>query len=157
MTSPRLRLSSSPILLARAWSEASEQSSSVAIAAAAIATLELVADGALHARANKLGDEVRRSLGDVMKRVGVPGTCYGEASIYHVSFEGKPGLAGFDVPRRGDLYDLLRCALINEGVDCSMNHGWVSAVHSDEDIERTLRAYERAFRAMAADRAFGSS
>jgi glutamate-1-semialdehyde aminotransferase len=33
----------------------------------------------------------------------------------------------------------------------------VSAVHSDEDIERTLRAYERAFRAMAADRAFGSS
>ena len=24
---------------------------------------------------------------------GAPGVCYGEASIYHVSFEGKPGLA----------------------------------------------------------------
>src|SRR6185503_11725909 len=57
-------------------------------AAAAIATLELVADGSLHARANKLGDELRSGLSDVMKRVGVPGTTFGEASIFHVSFEG---------------------------------------------------------------------
>jgi glutamate-1-semialdehyde 2,1-aminomutase len=126
-------------------------------AAAAIPTLELCADASLQARATKAGEELRRGLAEAMKRVGVPGTCYGEASIYHVSFEGKPGLAGFDRPRKGTLYHVLRCALLNEGVDCSMNHGWVSAVHSDEDIERTLRAYERAFRAMAADRAFGSS
>jgi glutamate-1-semialdehyde 2,1-aminomutase len=126
-------------------------------AAAAIPTLELCADASLQARATKAGEELRRGLAEAMKRVGVPGTCYGEASIYHVSFEGKPGLAGFDRPRKGSLYHVLRCALLNEGVDCSMNHGWVSAVHSDEDIERTLRVYERAFRAMAADRAFGSS
>ena len=96
-------------------------------------------------------------LADTMKRLGVPGTCYGESSIYHVSFEGKPGLAGFDRPRKGALYHLLRCALLNEGVDCSANHGWVSIVHSDDDIARTVRAYERAFQAMAADRAFGGS
>src|SRR5213594_5152768 len=34
-------------------------------AAAAVATLELVADGSLHARANKLGDELRAGLGEV--------------------------------------------------------------------------------------------
>ena len=124
-------------------------------AAAGIATLELCADASLQERANKLGDLLRQGLAEVMKRVGVPGTCYGEASIYHVSFEGKPGLAGFDRPRRGDLYHLLRCAILNEGVDCSMNHGWVSAVHTEEDIERTVQAYERAFRAMAAEGAFG--
>jgi glutamate-1-semialdehyde 2,1-aminomutase len=123
-------------------------------AAAAIATLTRCADGALQARANKTGDELRRGLGEAMKRAGVPGAVYGEASIYHVSFEGKPGLAGFDRPRRGDLYDLLRCALINEGVDCSKNHGWISAMHSDEDIERTIGAYERAFTAMAAEKVF---
>jgi len=39
-------------------------------------------------------------------------------------------------------------------VDCSMNHGWVSTVHTEEDIERTIRAYERAFRAMVAEGAF---
>ena len=85
----------------------------------AIATLELVADGSLHARANKLGDELRAGLSEAMKRAGVPGLCFGEASIFHVSFEGKPGLAGFDRPRRGDLYQLLRCALLNNGVDCA--------------------------------------
>ncbi|PYM32923.1 MAG: aspartate aminotransferase family protein [Candidatus Rokuibacteriota bacterium] len=123
-------------------------------AAAAIATLEICADGALQARANKAGEELRRGLGDAMKRVGLPGAVYGEASIYHVSFEGKPGLAGFDRPRRADLYHLLRCALINEGVDCSLNHGWVSALHTDADLAGTVAAYERAFAAMAAEGTF---
>jgi len=126
-------------------------------AAAAIATLELCADASLQARANKLGDELRRALADVMKRVGAPGTCYGEASIYHVSFEGKPGLAGPDRPRKGSLYHLLRCALLNNGVDCSANHGWISAVHTEEALERTLQGYEKAFRAMVADGAFGGA
>jgi len=124
-------------------------------ASAAIATLEQIGDASLQARTNKLGEELRRGLTEAMKRAGTPGTCYGEASIYHVSFEGKPGLAGFDRPRKGDHYHLLRCAILNEGVDCSMNHGWVSAVHTEEDIERTIRAYDRAFRAMVAEGPFG--
>ncbi|MGH7278590.1 MAG: aspartate aminotransferase family protein [Candidatus Rokuibacteriota bacterium] len=123
-------------------------------AAAAIATLELCGDASMQARASKAGEELRRGLAEAMKRAGAPGTAYGEASIYHVSFEGKPGLAGFDRPRRGDLYHVLRCALLNEGVDCSMNHGWVSTVHTDEDLARTVEAYERAFRAMVADGVF---
>ena len=126
-------------------------------AAAAIATLELCADASLQARASKAGEELRRALAEAMRHIGVPGTCYGESSIYHVSFEGKPGLAGFDRPRQGALYHLLRCALLNEGVDCSMNHGWVSAVHTDEDIAKTIAAHERAFRAMAAERVFGAA
>ena len=123
-------------------------------AAAAIATLEIVSDGALHARANKLGDELRARLAEAMKRAGAPGTAFGEASIFHVSFEGKPGLAGFDRPRRGDLYHLLRCALLNNGIDSSNYHGWISAVHTEPDIERTVRGYEQALAAMAADGAF---
>ena len=123
-------------------------------AAAAVATLELIGDGALSARASKSGDAIRQGLQEALQRAGGPGAVYGEASIYHVSFEGRPGLAGFDRPRRGDLYHLLRCALLNNGVDCSNNHGWISAVHTDEDVERTIRAYDRAFRAMAAERAF---
>jgi glutamate-1-semialdehyde 2,1-aminomutase len=125
-------------------------------AAAAIATLELVADASLQARANKYGEELRRGLAEAMKRAGLPGTCYGEASIYHVSFEGKPGLAGFDRPRKGPAYHLLRCALLNNGVDCSSNHGWISALHSQEDLERTLAGYDAAFRALAAEGAVRS-
>jgi len=125
-------------------------------AAAAIATLELCGDASLQARANKAGDQLRAALADALKRAGAPGTCYGEASIYHVSFEGKPGLAGLDRPRKGGLYHLLRCALLNQGVDCSMNHGWISAFHTDADLEATAKAYERAFRSMVADGAFGA-
>jgi len=123
-------------------------------AAAAIATLELVADGSLHAHANKLGDELRAGIGDAMKRVGVPGACFGETSIFHVSFEGRPGLAGFDRPQRGELYHRLRCALLNNGVDWSLHHGWISAVHGAAEIERTVAAYEKAFAAMAGDGSF---
>jgi len=123
-------------------------------AAAAIATLELCADANLQSRANKLGEELRRGLGEALRRAGAPGAVYGECSIYHVAFEGKPGLAGLDRPRRGALYHLLRCALLNNGVDCSLFHGWVSAMHTEEEIERTIAAYERAFRAMVADGAF---
>ena len=123
-------------------------------AAAAIATLEIVADASLQARASKRGEELRQGIKEAMRKASAPGTVYGECSICHVSFEGAPGLAGFDRPRRGDLYHLLRCALINSGVDCSPNHGWVSAVHTEEDVERTIAAYERAFRAMAAEGAF---
>jgi glutamate-1-semialdehyde 2,1-aminomutase len=123
-------------------------------AAAAIATLEIIADGSLHARANKLGSELREGLAELMKRQGVPGTTFGDASIFHVSFEGKPGLAGFDRPRRNDLYQLLRCALLNNGVDCSQHHGWLSTTHTAEDIEQTVAAYGRAFAAMQADGAF---
>ncbi len=123
-------------------------------AAAAIATLEICADGALQGRASKAGEELRRGLAAALGKAGAPGAVYGEASIYHVSFEGRPGLGGFDRPRRADLYHLLRCALINEGVDCSLNHGWVSAVHGEVEIARTIGAYERGFAAMAAEGAF---
>jgi glutamate-1-semialdehyde 2,1-aminomutase len=123
-------------------------------AAAGIATLQLVSDPSLQARANKLGDGLRQGLNDALRRAGAPGEVYGESSIFHVSFDGRPGLAGPDRPKKGALYHLLRCALLNNGVDCSPNHGWISAVHTEEDIERTLAAYERAFRAMLAERAF---
>jgi glutamate-1-semialdehyde 2,1-aminomutase len=123
-------------------------------AAAGIATLELVSDASLQARAGKTADAIRQGLGETLRRVGAPGGVYGEVSIVHLSFEGKPGLAGPEKPRRGDLYHLLRCALLNHGVDSAQHHGWVSAVHTDEDVERTVVAYEAAIRAMAAEGAF---
>ena len=108
-------------------------------AAAGTATLELCADASLQARANKSGEELRRALSESMKKLGVPGTCFGEASIFHVSFEGKPGLAGFDRPRKHSLYQLLRCALLNNGVDCAAHHGWISV-----DARRGRSAADRA-------------
>src|SRR4029453_6781617 len=85
-------------------------------AAAAIATLEACADAALQARANKAGEELRRALTEAMERAGVPGPCCGEASISRVGCGGRRGRAGPARRRRGSLYHLLRCALLNHGV-----------------------------------------
>jgi glutamate-1-semialdehyde aminotransferase len=43
---------------------------------------------------------------------------------------------------------MLRCALILHGVDLPLFHGWISAAHSDEDLEKTIRAFEAALRLM---------
>ena len=59
-----------------------------------------------------------------------------------------------DRPQRGELYHRLRCALLNNGVDWSLHHGWISAVHGAAEIERTVAAYEKAFAAMAGDGSF---
>ena len=39
-------------------------------------------------------------------------------------------------------------------MDCASHHGWVAAVHTDADIEKTVAGYERALAAMAADGSF---
>ena len=39
---------------------------------------------------------------------------------------------------------------------CHGAHGWISALHSQEDLERTLRGYDAAFRALVAEGAFRS-
>ena len=41
-------------------------------------------------------------------------------------------------------YHALRCALILNGVDVCPLHGWVSAEHTDADVDRTVQAFEKA-------------
>lgn len=57
-------------------------------AAAAITTLQLLADGAPQKHAAAMAAMLRSGVDDAMRHVGVPGTCYGESSLFNVSFEG---------------------------------------------------------------------
>jgi glutamate-1-semialdehyde 2,1-aminomutase len=50
-----------------------------------------------------------------------------------------------------DVYHALRCALILNGVDICSLHGWVSAVHTQEDVQRTVQAFEKALLLMRED------
>ena len=50
-----------------------------------------------------------------------------------------------------DAYHALRCALILHGVDIAPLHGWISAVHSEADVEETVRAFEKALVLMQED------
>jgi hypothetical protein len=48
------------------------------------------------------------------------------------------------VMAKPDIYHALRCALILNGVDICTLHGWTSTVHTNEDVERTVQAFEKA-------------
>jgi glutamate-1-semialdehyde 2,1-aminomutase len=132
-------------------------------AAAGLATLELLADGQAHTRGDRAGQTLRTGIAEVIEKLGVDAYVYGESSIVNL-FLGphRHGLA-LDRPAAQldhrilmehpdqEAYHRLRCALILHGVDLPLFHGWVSAAHSDEDLEQTIRAFEAAVRLLQAE------
>jgi glutamate-1-semialdehyde 2,1-aminomutase len=104
-------------------------------AAAGIAMLSQIADGKLHAEANRKGAELRAAVNEVFRKAGAPSVAYGDVSVCHISLEGPPGTKGKDP----GLVHKWRCALILHGVDMSGHHGWVSAVHGERELEDTVR------------------
>lgn len=129
-------------------------------AAAGMTTLDLLADGRAHARADRAGEFLRAGMAEVIKRLDVDAYVYGESSIVNLFLgPSRYGLALDRPPRHldhrllmehpnQDAYHRLRCALILHGVDLPLFHGWISAVHSDKELERTIRAFEAALRLM---------
>jgi glutamate-1-semialdehyde 2,1-aminomutase len=127
-------------------------------AAAGIATLEQLADGQAQAKADRAGEILRAGIAEVIERLSVDAYVYGESSIVNL-FLG-PGRHGLGIGRPDsrldhrvlmghpniEAYHMLRCALILHGVDLPLFHGWISAAHSDEDLEKTIRAFEAAVR-----------
>jgi glutamate-1-semialdehyde 2,1-aminomutase len=129
-------------------------------AAAGIAMLEMVADGQAQARAAQAASALRAGLADVWRRLGAPGRVYGDSSTYSYTLEATlTSQADFAAATHrelqstanADAYHALRCALILHGVDTCNRHGWVSAVHSDEDVARTLQGFEKALVLMQED------
>ncbi len=118
----------------------------------------MLADGQAHARADRAAEHLRAGVAEVIRRLGVDAHVYGESSVFNL-FLG-PGRHGLSLDRPPseldhrllmehpdqDAYHRLRCALILQGVDLPLFHGWVSAAHTDSDGEQTVRAFEAAIR-----------
>jgi glutamate-1-semialdehyde 2,1-aminomutase len=111
-------------------------------AVAGIAMLSQIADGKLHDTANARGAELRAAINSVFRRAGAPCVAYGDVSIFHIGLDGPPSAT--PKAKNPALAHKWRCALILHGVDMSQNHGWVSAVHGDREIEETTAAVARA-------------
>lgn len=124
-------------------------------AAAGIATLERIADGEAQRRANRMGELLRAGMREAVRRRGADILVYGEASVVNY-FVGpaRLGLSLDHLSRLADhhalqahntaLHHTLRCAMILHGVDIPPFHGWISAVHSEEEITLTVAAFEKA-------------
>lgn len=133
--------------------------------AAGIATLKRVATGLPHERANRLAEQLRQGMDDILRGEGAAGYVYGDVSIFHVFLEAFPGsgatgreqlftrdvhvLKGIPAP----LVAAFQKMLLARGIDLvSYTGGVTSSAHTDEDIASTLDAFGEVIRALVRER-----
>ncbi len=122
-------------------------------AAAGIATLKLVSGGEPCRKANDTAAVLRRKLNDLFAERDLNWICYGEFSRFSLvpNYEGpRPERDDFvpfngdyqklHAPAAGKLAHAFRCAALLNGVDFMGLRGIVMASHTDEEIERTVKA-----------------
>ena len=131
-------------------------------AAAGVATLRRLKAEDLAGRAAGQAATLRDGINDVFERQGVPGIAYGRSSILHIFLGDPPGLLHGDLSHpeadgallargNGPLGALFRQAMLLEGVDLMGTRCFVSAVHSDADVEHTVRAVGAALERLKAE------
>lgn len=125
-------------------------------AAAAVAALKLLRTGTPQRIANRLAEQLRQGLNDVLRRLEVPGSAYGEVSTFHVlidkDYPGSPGDGNVDctfdtaklLESLGPATPKFRRAMLLEWIDMSRAAGFVSSAHTERDIDQTVVAFERA-------------
>jgi glutamate-1-semialdehyde 2,1-aminomutase len=127
-------------------------------AAAGVACLEIIADGAACATATASAQRLQAMLNPVFAAEGVPWAAFGDHSALYfftnpdaididpMAFD--PGILGAEVMRTGGKHPAagkFRLALMLNGVDISGRPGGsTSCRHGDEDLERTVQAVRNA-------------
>ena len=116
-------------------------------AAAGTTTLRLAADGSAQAAAAARADALRAELNVVLTDHGAPGIVHGQSSTFCV-------LLGVDGPLTqiahdtlklgvtGELSTALHCGMLLHGVQLFHGAGFLSTAHTDDDLERTVAAFD---------------
>lgn len=120
--------------------------------------LGIVASEPVNQQADRASALLKRGLQDVLARLEVPGHIFGVASVVNVALgtrwdSDEPESAPHDKLNSSTKYaQPLKRAMLNEGVDMIGGRGFlVSATHTDEDVDETVSAFERAVAAMQRD------
>jgi glutamate-1-semialdehyde 2,1-aminomutase len=117
-------------------------------ATAGLATLDVLSEPGTYDRLRQIGNSIRDGLAEIGRRVGLPLQAPGEASVFqpliseHEAMDAR-SLAKGDAKRSY----AFGVELVREGI--LMNPGskmYVSTVHDESDVDRTLEAAERALR-----------
>ncbi|MBM4436903.1 MAG: aminotransferase class III-fold pyridoxal phosphate-dependent enzyme [Actinobacteria bacterium] len=116
-------------------------------AAAGTALLKFIADGRVHAACNATAERLRSELQATFDRHDVPGLVYGETSYWHLSLTGEPARLN----KAGEAGAALVRALLAHGVHLMAGGGFVSHVHTADDIDRTVGALDASLADLAQD------
>ncbi|MBI4013263.1 MAG: aminotransferase class III-fold pyridoxal phosphate-dependent enzyme, partial [Candidatus Rokubacteria bacterium] len=126
------------------------------VAAAGIATLKLVRDTDVVERAKRTTRMVVDGCNDVCKRLGIEAFAYTRSSIFKIRKGTPPRILSGDFSNFradadqlmagwGATAPLIRKAMLLEGIDLLRTDGYLSAAHTEDDVEKTCKAFERAF------------
>jgi glutamate-1-semialdehyde 2,1-aminomutase len=121
-------------------------------AATGNAALEIVATGEMQDTADRMADRLRVGLQEILDKSEVAACVYGDASTFHVYF-GNRSIEGMDANTLKNappgIQTAFRQALQVRGVDLmSRTSGVLSGVHTEEDIDTALGAFDGAIKAM---------
>src|SRR5205823_53695 len=121
----------------------------LSLAAASATLAELARDDGKPLRdANRLGEILMTGIREAAARAGIPVCVSGFGAAFSAHFTDRTVLRNYRDTLAGDREFLRRwlASSLDEGVfllpDGRM---YTSAVHNEDDVERTLRAFERAF------------
>ncbi len=129
-------------------------------AVAGVTALEIVANEPITETADARANQLKDGLNDILTRLAIPGCAYGVSSIVHMRLGLRhecdkvyceAGEQAMMTMTDDDTVDLLRRALVNEGVWGGPTSFILSATHTEQDIETTLESYENALRAVRAE------
>ena len=120
--------------------------------AAAAATLDHLRDHPeIYRRIDAQGDRIRREVTQAAAAAGLTLTALGAGSIFSCRFVPPPVRSVRDVAGEDpDLLQGLFLLLLAEGVLGHAHHSFLSAAHTDADVEQVVRAYRAAFAEIAA-------
>jgi len=116
-------------------------------AAAGIAALRACRSGEPQEHAARLAATLRDGLTKALAEAGVPGRAYGESSTFHllIGHAGEPEEAGLATLKSAgmspDLSAELHAGLLLEGVQFFHGSGFLSAAHTEADVDRTVAAF----------------
>jgi len=134
-------------------------------AAAGVAALKVLADGEPHRVADRRGEELQRGLNDIFEDRGVAAYAYGVSSLTKIAYFKQPlasedaywlteGPRSFrDLRKIGEMSSgtasaRMRMMLLNRGVD-QMGHLFTSVAHTQEDVTKTIEAFDSALKLIA--------
>ena len=121
--------------------------------AASLKTIEILRDGEVHKKLWRLGNRITEGINAVIDELEVNARCHNFGSIWGIYFtREKPDnyrkIASMVRYDRGDPKGAaLKTTLLNNGIFVTNSpRGFVSAAHSDEDIDRTIEVIGGFFR-----------
>src|SRR2546423_8654499 len=125
-------------------------------AAAGLTALQIVSQGWATEQASQAGEQLRMGLRDCLERRGVAGAVLGEFSVFQILLgEGmQTAVETTDVQRlmagRGAV-NTLRKAMLRNGVDLMRSGGFTSIVHGDQEINRTINAFDASLQTLQSE------